>query len=49
MADTLDLRLSWIAPDTSDPYGIGQRLLERKELRLNGFTPVSGHVRRRVG
>lgn len=44
--EPLDLKRCWTAPDP-DSYGIGQRLTERKQSRLNGQTYVSGHIRRR--
>jgi hypothetical protein len=46
MTPVLDLRRDWILPGHPDPYGIDQRLAERKEARLNGVTLVRAHERR---
>lgn len=45
---TLELRRDWIAPGKPDPYGIDQRLAERKQARLNGEIPVRSYTRRRA-
>lgn len=42
----LDLARSWILPGEPDPYGIDQRLAERKQARLNGDVIVRAHRRR---
>lgn len=42
----LELRPSWILPGKPDPFGIDERLAERKQARLNGLTYVSGYTRR---
>lgn len=48
MTTVLNLRRSWILPGKPDEYGIDQRLAERKQARLNGFSVVRPHERRRA-